>query len=76
MEADGYDPTDDKWFSYDLKNCLPVRGINKVEIRLAHRNERFAQDGIQVEISDMELWIEYEYPNWRWVTPRGYAPRT
>ena len=38
--------------------------------------QRLAQDGIEVEIADMELWIEYEYPNGRWVTPRGYTPRT
>lgn len=76
MEVNGYDPTDDKWFSYDLRDALPVQGDNQIGIRLLAGNERLAQDGLFVEIQDVELWIEYEYPNGRWITPRGYAPRT
>ena len=76
MEPDGYDPTSDKWFFYDLKDCLPVHGTNNFGVRMASRNERLVQDGIVVQLSDMELWIEYEYPNGRWIRPRGYSPRT
>ena len=76
MEEDAYDPTDDKWLLYDLRNALPVRGQNQIKIRLLSNNERLSQDDIFVELSDVELWIDYEYPNGRWIPPRGYSPRT
>ena len=76
MEPEGYDPTNDAWLAYDLKSCLPVRGSNEIGLRLLRRNERLVQDGLEVRVEDVELWIEYEYPNGRWVRPRSFVPRT
>jgi hypothetical protein len=55
------------WFCYDLMDHLPVRGRNRVTVRLARRNERLA-DEFTVTVEDVELRIRFEYPNGHWHT--------
>ena len=61
------------WQTYDLKDCLPIPGINEVSLRLVEQNKPFRKQ-VPLEVTDMELEIDYDYPNGPWGEIPGYAP--
>ena len=70
-----YDPRNTTWQNYDLMNDPPKRGRNEVYIRLVRRDDRLEKE-LPIQIEDMELEIQYCYPNGPWVEPPGFIPRT
>jgi hypothetical protein len=66
---------DTVWQNFDVPPNLVRCGDNEVSLRLIERNKRLA-DELSVEVLDLELAIEYGYPNGPWVPPPGYVPRT
>ncbi len=75
MRPGGYDPHSDTWLEFDLSNQLPVVGTNTITVRLAERNAQLA-DEIPVEIADVEVQVDYDYPDGEWRRPPGWFPRT
>ena len=69
-----YRCAEDLWQNYDLSSNLPRCGDNELSLRLVKRNERLAEE-LSIEVSDIELSVEYHYPNGPWVPPLEYAPR-
>lgn len=53
------------WFEFDLRGCLPRRGLNEVSLRMVKRNERLA-DEFEIMVEDIELVIRYEFPDGIW----------
>ncbi len=53
------------WFEYDLAGHLPRRGVNRVTLRMAARNERLA-DEFAITVEDIELQVRYEFPDGVW----------
>ena len=50
-------------------------GDNEVSLQVVLRNERVA-DELPIEVQDMELAVEYWYPNGPWAPAPGFLPRT
>jgi hypothetical protein len=75
MEPGAYNTRDTAWQNYDVPAPLVRCGDNEVSLRLVKRNERLS-DELTIEVSDLELAIEYGYPNGPWTPPPGYIPRT
>jgi len=61
-------PFKTKWQVYDVKDTPPVCGKNDISIRLVRANERFRKE-TPLEVTDIELEIDYEYPNGPWQDP-------
>ena len=74
MVPGGYEPTYDSWLRYDLLHQqLPVRGVNKIQVRRAKRNTSL--DGrIDIELADVELRVMYDYPDGTCRRPPGWGP--
>lgn len=70
-----YDPHPDAWLPYDLMDCLPKEDANTITVRLSQRNARLA-DEIPVVVADVELQVDYEYPDGDWRRSPGWSPRT
>ena len=75
MRPGGYDPTSDAWLEFDLMDHLPAEGANTISVRMAERNPRLA-DEIPVEIADVELEVNYDYPDGDWRRSPGWFPRS
>ncbi len=60
---------------YELKDNLPRCGNNEISLRLIEPNKRFRQE-VPLEVTDIELEIDYDYPNGPWVEPQEYLPVT
>jgi len=75
LEPGGYNPLSRTWQNFaipaDSVNC----GDNEITLRLSQQNERLAKE-LPVQITDLELAIEYDYPNGPWNPSRGFVPRT
>jgi hypothetical protein len=50
---------------YDLRDHLPQVGKNEISIHLTKANEDFRRQ-VPLEITDVELEIDYRFPNGRW----------
>ena len=70
-----FDPLASSWQTYDLTNHLPVCGDNEIRIRAIERNPRLAAE-LPLEVTDIELKIEYDFPNGPWRRPPGFASRS
>lgn len=76
MEPGGYNTRSTSWQNFSVPQSAVRRGNNDVTLRLVRQNERLARE-LPIEIADMELAIEYSYPNGPWdPPPPGYVPRT
>ena len=75
MQPGAYNTRGTAWQNYDVATNLLRCGDNEISLRMVERNQRLA-DELAVEVSDMELEIQYEYPNGPWLPPPGYVPRT
>ena len=62
----GYDVRSTFWLNHDVAPGLVKCGDNEVSLRLAERNQRLAEE-LAVEVQDVELAIEYWYPNGSWI---------
>jgi len=70
-----YDPSTSTWQNYNLRESLPRVGDNVITFRITGRNQRLKNE-LSIVITDIELEVEYDYPNGPWVEPPGYQPRT
>ena len=48
---------------------------NEITLRMVKRNERLAEE-FPIDIADLELFVEYDYPDGAWEPPPGFEPRT
>ncbi len=63
------------WQSYELKDNLPRCGNNEISLRLLESNERFRQE-FPLEVTDIELEIDYDYANGPWLESQEYLRNT
>ena len=56
------------WQIYDIKDTLPHEGINEIALRATKQNDRVRKE-IPLEVTDIELEIDYDYPNGPWCEP-------
>jgi len=75
MKPGAYNTRNTAWQNYELSADHVICGDNTVSLRMAGRDERLARE-LPVEVQDMELAIQYDYPNGPWYSPPGYVPRT
>ena len=75
MQPGAYNPASTAWQNYDVPPTLVRPADNTVTLRMAKRNPRLAHE-ITIEVQDMELAIEYPYPDGPWIPPPGLVPRT
>ena len=75
MEPGVYNTRPTAWQNYDVATNLVRCGANEISVRMIERNQRLAAE-LPVEVSDMEMEIQYCYPNGPWHPPPGYTPRT
>lgn len=75
MQPAAYNPGLTAWQNYDVPAEAVQLGENRISLRLAEQNERLAEE-LPVELADLELAVEYAYPNGPWEPPPGAVPRT
>ncbi len=76
MEPGGYNTRGTAWKNFNVPPSTVRCGNNEVILRLTRQNECLAKE-LPVQIADMELAIEYDYPDGPWdPPPPGYTPRT
>ncbi|MSP14745.1 MAG: hypothetical protein EXR62_17525 [Chloroflexi bacterium] len=75
MEPGAYQPDSTTWQNLDVPSRWVQVGDNVITLRLTQRNARLASE-LPIEVADLELAIEYNYPNGPWQPPPGYIPRT
>ena len=75
MKPGAYNTRSTAWQNYEVSADLLTCGDNEVSLRMVKRNERLAAE-LPIEVQDMELAIEYDYPNGPWLSPPGYVSRT
>ena len=75
MEPGAYNARPTVWQNYDASPDLVRCGDNEVSLRMVERNKRLAAE-LPIEVQDMELALEYDYPNGPWTPPPGYVART
>jgi hypothetical protein len=63
--GDSAPSTPASWQMYDLRDHLPQVGKNEISIHLTKANEDFRRQ-VPLEITDVELEIDYRFPNGRW----------
>ena len=54
---------------YDLRDILPRCGMNEIEMRLVEPNRRLREE-TPLEVTDLELEIDYDYPDAALTPPR------
>ena len=59
------------WQIYDLEDSLPLCGINEITLRLMEQDAHFREQ-VPLEVTDIELEIDYDYPNGPWIGIPGY----
>ena len=60
------------WQNYDIPPGVIRQGPNQIELRMLEQNNRVHEE-LPVEVADLELLIEYSYPNGPWT---GYNSRS
>jgi hypothetical protein len=75
MEPGGYNPALTTWQNYEVLPTQVRLGDNDVSLQVIRRNERLV-DEFSLEVQDMELAVEYRYPNGPWEPAPGFIPRT
>ena len=60
-----YSPLSRHWQDYEVPLASVRCGNNEISVRMIERNKRLAKE-LAVELTDVELAIEYNYPNGRW----------
>ena len=75
MQPGGYDPRSSSWQNFEIPPDTVRHGKNEVALRMVKQNDRIVKE-LPIELADLELFIEYEYPNGPWLSPPGYVPRT
>ncbi len=63
------------WQNFSVPPELVRCGQNEVSLRMVRRNPRLAEE-FPIELADLELAVQYEYPNGPWTSARGFKPRT
>ncbi|MBM3802029.1 MAG: hypothetical protein FJW26_06900 [Acidimicrobiia bacterium] len=75
MEPGAYNPSFTTWQNYEVPTSLVRLGSNDVSLHVIQRNERLIGE-LPIEVQDMELAVEYWYPNGPWEPAPGFIPRT
>lgn len=60
-----YDALSRHWYDYDVPSRLVQFGDNDISVYVIKRNKRLEKE-LSIEITDLELKIEYNYPNGCW----------
>ncbi len=75
MKPGAYNTKRTAWQNYDLAVDQVTCGDNEVSLRIVGRDSRLARQ-LPVAVEDIELAIEYDYPDGPWYSPPGFVPRT
>ena len=71
MQPGQYNLETTTWQNYDVPPSAVRHGANEITLRMIKENERLAEE-LPIEVADVELMVEYGYPNGPWT---GYKPR-
>jgi hypothetical protein len=53
------------WTNYDLASCLLKCGVNEIVFQVVERNRALEKE-LAITVEDIEISIEYSYPNGKW----------
>ena len=65
LQPGAYDPLSRHWQDYQILPSVLRCGNNEISVCTVKRNKRLEKE-LSIELTDLELTIEYDYPNGRW----------